>query len=93
MALKIAGFTTIYDLLSMSSLKINALYFKEKDSQGKEEQQKSFCHIAKKQTLYHQTNQAKLQSFHTMSKYMYGFEVPTNYNHAMKLDARNGNTK
>ncbi len=38
-------------------------------------------------------NQAKLHSYRTAPRYKYGFEVPRNYNHAMKLDSQNGNTK
>jgi hypothetical protein len=38
-------------------------------------------------------NQAKLRSFNTSPKYKNGFEVPQNYDQAMKLDAKNGNTK
>ena len=37
--------------------------------------------------------QAKLRSFRTMPKYKYGFLVPNDYNHALEIDRRNGNTK
>ena len=36
--------------------------------------------------------QAKLRSFRTEPKYMYGFQVPRNYQEALDLDTRNGNT-
>jgi hypothetical protein len=38
------------------------------------------------------SNQAKLRSFRTATKYKYGFEVPRDYSHAIRLDERNGNT-
>ena len=38
-------------------------------------------------------NQAKLRSFHTAPRYKYGFEIPRNYEHAVKLDEQNGNTR
>ncbi len=38
-------------------------------------------------------NQAKLRSYRTATCYKYGYEVPKNYEHAVKLDAKNGNTK
>ena len=37
-------------------------------------------------------NQAKLRSFRRSPKYMYGYEVPRDYKHAMELDKKNGNT-
>jgi hypothetical protein len=37
-------------------------------------------------------NQVKLRSFRTAPKYMYGIEIPRDYQHALELDARNGNT-
>jgi hypothetical protein len=37
-----------------------------------------------------QVNLAKLRSFDTAARYKYGFEVPTTYEHAMRLDHRNG---
>jgi hypothetical protein len=37
-------------------------------------------------------NQAKLQSFRTAPKYVYGIEIPRDYQHTLELDARNGNT-
>ena len=38
-------------------------------------------------------NQAKLRSYRYAPKYMFGFEVPRNYNHALELDKKNGNTR
>jgi len=38
-------------------------------------------------------NQAKLQSYCTVPRYKYGYEVPRDYNHAVELDMCNGNTK
>ena len=38
-------------------------------------------------------NQAKLRSFRTAPKYMYGVEIPKDYNDALRLDAINGNTR
>jgi hypothetical protein len=43
--------------------------------------------------LIRQVNQAKLRSYRTAPKYMYGYEVPRDYNHAVQLDIANGNTK
>ena len=37
-------------------------------------------------------NKAKLHSFRHKPIYMYGFQVPRNYQEALELDARNGNT-
>ena len=37
--------------------------------------------------------QARLRSFQTAPKYMYGFKIPKDYNEAVELDVRNGNTK
>ena len=38
-------------------------------------------------------NQAKLRSYRSAPKYMFGYEVPKNYAHAVQLDIRNGNTR
>ena len=43
--------------------------------------------------LLRMVNQAKLRSFRTTPKYKFGFEIPRNYQHAMELDKRNGNSK
>jgi hypothetical protein len=42
--------------------------------------------------LFRMANQVKLHSFKTAPKYMYGIEIPRDYQHALELDARNGNT-
>jgi hypothetical protein len=45
---------------------------------------KRFKGIAKRQKkLFRMANQAKLRSFRTAPKYMYGFEVPQNYAQAL----------
>ena len=36
-------------------------------------------------------NQAKLKSFHTAPRYKYGYEIPKNYAHAIRLDEKNKN--
>ena len=38
-------------------------------------------------------NQAKLRSYNTAPKFKYGYEVPRNYAHALRLDTKAGNTK
>jgi Reverse transcriptase (RNA-dependent DNA polymerase) len=38
-------------------------------------------------------NQAKLHSFRTAPRFMYGVQIPRNHAEAMELDAKNGNTK
>jgi hypothetical protein len=38
-------------------------------------------------------NQAKLRSYRTAPQYKYGFELPKNFPHAVRLDERNGNTR
>jgi hypothetical protein len=43
--------------------------------------------------MFRMANQAKLRSFRTAPKYMYGFEVPKDYQHAIRLDTRNGTNK
>ena len=37
--------------------------------------------------------QAKLRSYKTSRKYMFGFQIPRNYAEALKLDEQNGNTR
>ena len=55
---------------------------------------KRFKSIAKRQKKFtRMVNQAKLRSFRRSPKYKYGFEVPHDYNHAKRLDERNGNTR
>ncbi|MEC8171189.1 MAG: reverse transcriptase domain-containing protein, partial [Candidatus Thermoplasmatota archaeon] len=55
---------------------------------------KRFRKIAKNQKkLLRMANQAKLRSFRTAPKYMYGYEIPKDYNDALRLDRLHGNTK
>ncbi len=69
-----------------------AIYAKEKGLLN-EPGWKRFKGIAKRdKKMLRQVNQAKLRSFRSAPKYQYGYEVPRDYDHAMKLDQRNGNT-
>ena len=53
---------------------------------------KRFKQIAKREkTFTRMVNQAKLRSFNTAPRFKYGFEVPRNYEHAMRLDQKNKN--
>ena len=45
------------------------------------------------QRIMRLANQAKLHSFRTKPIYMYGFQVPRNWEQAVELDKENGNTK
>src|SRR6056300_1655760 len=55
---------------------------------------KRFKSIAKRQKkLLRMVNQAKLRSFRTAPRYMYGFEIPKDYNDGLRLDKLHGNTK
>jgi hypothetical protein len=55
---------------------------------------KRFKTIAKRQKKFiRMVNQAKLRSYRTAPRYKYGFEVPRDYEHAKRLDERNGNTR
>ncbi len=55
---------------------------------------KWFKAIAKRdKKLLRMVNQAKLQSYRTAPRYKYGYEIPKDFNHAVELDKRNGNTK
>ena len=55
---------------------------------------KRFKKRAKNQKqLLRLTDQAKLISFCTSPKYMYGFKIPRDYDHARELDTQNGNNK
>jgi hypothetical protein len=38
-------------------------------------------------------NQAKLRSYQSAKRYKYGFQVPRNYEDAVRIDRFNGNTK
>jgi len=55
---------------------------------------KRFAPIARRhKKLLRMANQAKLKSFRTANKYMYGVEIPRDYLDAVRLDRINGNTK
>ena len=70
-----------------------AIYAKEADLLEKPGW-KRFKGIAKRQKkMFRMINQAKLRSFRTAPKYMYGFMVPRDYKHACQLDAINKNNK
>jgi hypothetical protein len=71
-----------------------AIYARDDDLLGLEEGWRRFKGIAKWQKkMFRMANQAKLRSFRTAPKYMYGFEVPKDYEHAVKLDDRNRTNK
>ncbi|CAJ1938442.1 unnamed protein product [Cylindrotheca closterium] len=55
---------------------------------------KRFKSIAKREKkLLRMINQAKLRSFCTAPKYMYGYKIPKDYNDGLRLDKLHGNTK
>ena len=55
---------------------------------------KRFKSIAKRQKKFtRMVNQAKIKSYTSSPKYKYGFEVPKNYTHAMRLDEKNKNSR
>lgn len=55
---------------------------------------KRFKPIANRQKqLDRLVKQAKLRSYRTAARFKYGFEVPRNYKHALKLDKKAGNHK
>ena len=55
---------------------------------------KRFKRLARRnKKLVRMVNQSKLRSFNSTPKYMFGYEIPRNYKHAMEIDKRNGNTK
>lgn len=55
---------------------------------------KRFRNLAKRQKKFTRlVNQAKLRSYNTAPRFKYGFEIPRNYEHAMRLDERNKNTR
>jgi hypothetical protein len=72
---------------------ICAIYAKENsllDTEG----WKRFKRIARRQNKFmRMANQAKLRSYRTSPKYMYGYEFPRDYAHAVYLDEKNGNTR
>jgi hypothetical protein len=54
---------------------------------------KRFSKMARRQKkLFHEANQVKLRSFRTTPRYMYGIEIPRDFEHAVQLDLQNGNT-
>jgi hypothetical protein len=54
---------------------------------------KRFKRIAKREkVLRRAVNQAKIRSYNTAPRFKYGYEIPRNYEHALFLDRRNGNT-
>ena len=46
----------------------------------------------KQQKMFHIISKAKIKVYHASPKFKYGFEIPRDYNHAVKLDHQNGNT-
>jgi hypothetical protein len=42
--------------------------------------------------FFRMASQAKLRSYRTAPKFMYGFEFPRDYQHAIDIHHRNGNT-
>jgi hypothetical protein len=55
---------------------------------------KRFKSIAKREKKFlRMVNQAKLRSYNTAKRYKYGFEVPRNYEDAVRIDQLNGNTR
>ena len=55
---------------------------------------KRFKRIAKREKkMLRMVNQAKLRSYRHTPKYMFGYEVPKDYKHAITLDSKNRNTK
>ncbi len=70
-----------------------ALYAEENNLLG-EDSWKRFRKLAKrKKKMLREANQAKLKSYRNGPKYKYGYEVPRNYNDAVCIDRKNGNTK
>ena len=55
---------------------------------------KQFKALARREKKFlRMVNQAKLRSYNTAPKYKYGYEVPRDYRHALRLDELNKNTK
>ena len=55
---------------------------------------KRFRGIAKNQKkLKIMVRQAKLKSYKSSTRYMFGFEIPRTYAEALRLDERNGNSR
>ena len=47
----------------------------------------------RKNKLLQLVKQAQLRSFRTAPKYMYGFQIPKDYDEAIKFDSQNSNSK
>jgi hypothetical protein len=70
-----------------------ALYAKDHDLLDKPGW-KRFSRIARRQQkLIRMANQTKIKSFRSAPRYMYGIEIPRDYQDAVRLDKQNGNTK
>ena len=56
---------------------------------------KRFRRLAKRATkmVLHMVNQSKLRSYKSCKKYMYGIEIPRNYEDGVRLDRLHGNNK
>ncbi len=55
---------------------------------------KSLKRLARRQKkMVRMLNQSKLKAFRTRTRYKYGYIVPNDHDHAMRLDRQNGNTK
>ena len=55
---------------------------------------KRFKSIARREKKYiRMVNQVKLRSYNSAKRYKYGYEVPRNYEDAVRIDRQNGNTK
>src|SRR5687767_2171592 len=51
-----------------------------------------FKGLAKRQkNLFQAANQAKIRAFYSTPKFKYGFEIPSDYRHAVQMDHRNDN--
>jgi hypothetical protein len=72
-----------------------AVYVKEKGLQDTPGFKHKRIHniIKNQKKLLRSHRQMKLHSFRTKPVYMFGYQVPRNYEQAMELDARNGNNK
>jgi hypothetical protein len=51
------------------------------------------CLAKRAKKMLRMVNQSKLRSYKTCNKYMYGFEIPMNYEDATRLDKLHGNDK
>jgi hypothetical protein len=48
--------------------------------------------LNKKNVFTRMVNLAKSRSFNATPRFQYGYEIPQNYNHALQLDEKNGNS-